>query len=192
MSQGLVLHRGALGGDGLVENEGGHEDALADALACRRHGPRAFDTSEHLRGRAEVEAPRVVLVGVHGGVGSVRRDGSLEVGEAVGVEAAANFGGVADDLELVPGADIGSDASDLPAGHAEARHVLLRARLPSRRKAAVEDAEVVRARRARVGLGALGHDVVHQVGHANDRLVQLCLKIRAPVRRPPLLVAGPF
>ena len=110
----------------------------------------------------------------------------------MGVEAAANFGGVADDLELVPGADIGSDASDLPAGHAEARHVLLRARLPSRRKAAVEDAEVVRARRARVGLGALGHDVVHQLGHAHDHLVQLGLEISAPVRRPPLLVASPF
>jgi hypothetical protein len=53
MSQGLVLHRGALGGDDLVENEGKHEGALKDALARRRHGPRAFDTAEHLRGRAE-------------------------------------------------------------------------------------------------------------------------------------------
>jgi hypothetical protein len=32
----------------------------------------------------------------------------------VGVEAAANFGGVADDLELVPGADVGGDVVDLP------------------------------------------------------------------------------
>ena len=66
ISQGLVLHRGALGGDDLVENEGEHEDVLADALARRRNGPRAFDTVEHLRRRAEVEAPRVVLVEVHG------------------------------------------------------------------------------------------------------------------------------
>jgi hypothetical protein len=63
MSQGLVLHRDALGGDGLVESEGEHEDVLADALARRRHGPRAFGTAEHLRGRAEFEAPRVVLAG---------------------------------------------------------------------------------------------------------------------------------
>jgi hypothetical protein len=72
-----------------------------------------FDTSEHLRGRAEVEAPRVVLVGVHGGVGSVRHGGSLEAGEAVGVEAAANLGGVADDLEFVPGAGVGGDVTAL-------------------------------------------------------------------------------
>jgi hypothetical protein len=44
----------------------------------------------------------------------------------VGVEAAAHFGGVADDLELVSGAGVGGDVADLPVGHAEARHVLLR------------------------------------------------------------------
>ena len=70
---------------------------------------------------------------MYGGVGSVRRDGSLEVGEAVGVEAAAHLEGVADDLELALGADVGGYVADLPVGHAEARHVLLRKRLPPRR-----------------------------------------------------------
>ena len=110
----------------------------------------------------------------------------------MGVEAAENLGGVAEDLELVPGANVGGDVSDLPVGHSEARHVLLRKRLPPRREAAVEDSEVARARRARVDFDVLGHDVVHQLGHAHDRLVQLGLEVRAPVRRPPLLVAGPL
>jgi hypothetical protein len=49
----------------------------------------------------------------------------------------------------------------------------------------VEDAEIVRTRRARVGLGALGHDVIHQLGQAHDLLARrspLGLEIHAPVR----------
>jgi hypothetical protein len=97
LSQGLVHHRGALGGDNLVENEGEHEDSSQMRLL--------------LSGRADVEAPRVVLVGIRGGVGSRGRGTSFE---------------------LVPGADVGGYVSGLPVGHAETRHVLLRARLPFR------------------------------------------------------------
>ena len=50
---------------------------------------------------------------MHGGVRNVRHDGSLEVGEAVGVEAAVYLGGVADELELVLGADVGGDVTPL-------------------------------------------------------------------------------